>query len=157
MVVAIVFVGVVTFGAILASVGIAPVVDIGGISWDTSAYIAHDQERTVRYVSQQENETERSRIFWENAQRIALYLAVSGAIIATVTVVAVQRGRTMRQYNRDKMIALAYAKTYYFGEPVAIKKRDGRPALYDYARGEVVPFEAIEIEMAQTSIVPWRP
>ena len=43
---------------VLASVGIAPVIDANGLSFDATGYVTHEANRTVRYVAEQHEQTE---------------------------------------------------------------------------------------------------
>ena len=146
---------VILFGIAIPSLtGTVPVWTASGFTWDNTGRSIDQSNYTARYVARQENETERSAIFWDAAQRIALY----GAIAAIAIVVAVQRGRTMRQQSQMRALVVSYASKYYLGEQVKVGKYDGKPALIDYARGEIVPYSTIEIEMgANETYGSWRP
>lgn len=126
---------------ILASVGIAPMVDSGGLSWDSSAYVAHDANRTQRYIVEQQQQTERDKQGNETLRMFAIVGGVAGVLGLGI----VQYNRTRRhRVQVDAMVRLHVAQTY---RNARIEQRNGAKVLVDYDRQEIVPYHVIEQEI----------
>ena len=107
-------------------------------------------EVTERYIAMQENRTAREQAWQQTLQTNGPW--AFGAIVLVVA--AVQAGRTFRHRDtmqaETKRILLAYvAANYLPGERVRIEQRDGRLALVDYERREVIPADVIEAQWHQ--------
>jgi len=130
---------------VLASVGIAPVIDANGLSWDSSGYIQRSNNATTRFVVEQEQHTERDRIFWDAAK----WVAIVAGVVAVLVVVAVQMGRTRRHADTLR----AYIATQY--PHAQIEQRNGARVLVDYERQEIVPLQIVEAEWRQLDGNQW--
>lgn len=133
---------------ILSSIGIAPVVNSDGLSWDSSAYVAHDANRTTRYVAEQENKTERNKQDNETLRIVAVVVAVMG----TIALIAYQRERTKRhnaallaQENETRMRLQMYIA--YLGMNGAVGRYRGDLGVFDRDRGEFVPAGVALLEL----------
>ncbi len=138
---ALLFVTVFLAGMLLSSIGIAPVIDANGLSWDNSAYIAHDNNRTTRYVAEQHEQTVRNH---DNNQTVR-WLVVVGAGAGVLVVWAVQHYRTKRQQAETQLKLQMYLA--YLGVNGEVGKHNGQLGVYDYDHGEFVPAGVALLEM----------
>jgi len=143
MVMALLVVMVFMSAMILASVGIAPVVDSGGLSWDSSAYVAHDANRTARYVVEQQEQTERDRHANESLRTIVIVGALAGVLVVAI----VQYNRTRRQQQATQLKLQMYLA--YLGVNGRVGKLNGQLGVYDHDHGEFVPAGVALLEMRE--------
>jgi len=126
---------------VLSSIGIAPVIDGGGLSWDASGYVTREANRTTRYVVEQQQQTERNRQDNETLR----WLAVAGAVGGVLTVWAIQHNRTKRQQAETQLKLQMYLA--YLGVNGEVGKHNGQLGVYDYDHGEFVPAGVALLEM----------
>lgn len=140
-VMAILFVMIFMSGAILASIGIAPVANSVGLSWDNSAYLAREANRTQRYIVEQQQQTERDR---QGNETLRLF-AIVGGVAGVLGLGIVQYNRTRRHSVQvDAMVQLHVAQNY---RNARIEQRNGAKVLVDYDRQEIVPYNVITQEI----------
>ena len=138
---ALLFVLVFMASMVLSSIGIAPVIDANGLSWDNSAYIAHDNNRTQQFVVQQQELTKRSADDNATWRTIAICLAVFGVLALAI----VQRGITRRQQMQTQLKLQMYLA--YLGVNGEVGRYNGQLGVYDHDHGEFVPAGVALLEM----------
>ncbi len=147
---AILVVFVLTAMFVLASVGVAPVVDSNGLSWDATGYISHEANRTARFVTEQHEQTERNRQDNETTRTVVVVGALAGVLVVGI----VQHNRTRRHRAQvDTMVRLYVAQTYPHAQ---VEQRNGAKVLVDYARCEIVPYGVIVQEASGEVDGNWR-
>lgn len=138
---AVIVVFVLTAMFVLASVGIAPVIDANGLSWDATGYVTHEANRTARYVVQQQEQTERNRQDDETLRTFA----VVGALASVLVVAIVQHNRTKRKQAETTLKLQMYLA--YLGASGHIGKLNGQLGVFDHDRHEFVPAHVALLEL----------
>ncbi len=133
---------------VLASVGIAPVIDANGLSFDATGYITHEANRTARYIADQNAKTEQNRQDNETLR----WFAIVGGVAGTVALVVYQRERTKRhkatlkaQENETRMRLKMYIA--YLGIQGTVGRYKGDLGVFDHANGEFVPASVALLEL----------
>lgn len=137
-----------TFAAMLASVGVAPVIDGAGLAWDSTAYVTRSNNQTQLAIAKQREETERNRQLTEAVRTVVIALGVVAivAIIAGVAGVAiVQHNRTRRQ-RADVQLKLQMYLAYIGGNG-AVGRYHGQLGVFDHDHGEFIPAGVALLEM----------
>ena len=134
----------------IGALGSSPVLNGNGLSWDHSGtQIRYDAWAQVR-IAQDAGRTAREQAWQETLQANGPW--AFGAIVLVVA--AVQAGRTWRHREdrqaETRRLLVAYVAQHYLpGERVRIEQRNGRLALVDYERREVIPADVIETQWRQ--------
>lgn len=125
----------------LSSIGIAPVIDSNGLSWDNSAYIAQQQSDTTRYVAKLQADVATSadnNATWRT-------IAIVGAVFGVVALVIAQWGITRRERYRAELKLRMYLA--YIGVNGHVGKLDGELGVFDHDHGEFIPAGVALLEM----------
>ncbi len=141
MLLAILFVFVVGSAFILSSIGIAPVVDGNGLSWDNTAYMAREQARTTRYTVWQQEQTKRSaddNVTWRT-------FAIVAAVFGVLALAIAQWGITRRERYQAELKLRMYLA--YIGVNGHVGKLDGELGVFDHDHGEFIPAGVALLEM----------
>ena len=138
---AIIVVFVLTSLFVLSSIGIAPVIDSSGLSWDSTGYVTHEANRTQRYIVQQQEQTERNRQDNETQR----WFAVAGAVAVVLVVWAVQHYRTKRQQAEMQLKLQMYLA--YLGTSGHVGTLNGQLGVFDHDRHEFVPAHVALLEL----------
>ncbi len=141
------------FGLFLLTLGgmsALPVLNSGGLSWDTSAAQSWQAQRTERERVQAEVDKVRAVEGTKQAeawQRTLQVLAVAGGVAGALIVGTVQWGRTVRhretQVTERVRLLEGYVARYYLpGDNVEVRTLPGRgPVVVDHDAGEIVPYD----------------
>lgn len=138
---ALLFVFVVGSAFILTSAGTAPIIDANGLSWDNSAYVAHQQAETARYVAKLAADTATSADNNATARTVAIALAVFGVLALAIA----QWGITRRHEAETQLKLQMYLA--YIGVNGEVGKFNGQLGVFDHDHGEFVPAGVALLEM----------
>ncbi len=141
MVAALLFVFVVGSAFILSSIGIVPIVDANGLSWDNSAYVADQQGETTRYVAKLAADTAQSADNNATWRTIAIAAAVFGVLALAIA----QWGITMRERHQAQLKLQMYLA--YLGVSGHVGQLDGQLGVFDHDHGEFIPAGVALLEM----------
>ncbi len=148
MVSAIIVAMILTFAAMLASEGVAPVIDGGGLSWDSTAYVTRSNNQTTIAVTKEREATERNRQLTEAVRSIVVVLgvvAIAAIIAAVIGVGIVQYHRTRRQRNETQLKLRMYLA--YIGVNGNVGHYHGELGVFDHDHGEFIPAGVALLEM----------
>ena len=151
--VAVMLAGVVLAVGIYAGAGSLPVINSGGLAWDTSAATNYWQQRAELAKVREVEQTKRNAD-WQETLRV---VAIVGGAAAVLIVVAVQGGRTVRHRDvqiteRVRLCRDYVAQHYLPGDDVEVRQVRGpwwpitpkRVEVVDHGAQEIVPVAVIE-------------
>ena len=131
---------------IVTGAGALPVLNSGGLSWDTTSAMHWQAQRADLAKVRAVEETKRNADMMLTLQ----VMAVAGMAGAAVMVGVTQWGRTVRhrdtQRTEQVRLCMAYVAHYYLpGADVEVRTLPGRGVVVvDHDAGEVVPVAVIE-------------
>lgn len=131
---------------IVTGAGALPVLNSGGLSWDTTSAMHWQAQRADLAKVRAVEETKRNADLMLTLQVMAVAGTVGGAVMVGVT----QWGRTVRhrdtQRTEQVRLCMAYVAHYYLpGADVEVRTLPGRGVVVvDHDAGEVVPVAVIE-------------
>lgn len=131
---------------IVTGAGALPVLNSGGLSWDTTSAMHWQAQRADLAKVRAVEETKRNADLMLTLQVMAVAGTVGGAVIVGVT----QWGRTVRhrdtQRTEQVRLCMAYVAHHYLpGADVEVATLPGRGVVVvDHDAGEIVPVAVIE-------------